>query len=285
MFKERAAGPEIMDTAGLDYETTAEVYGEIRKVNRFLGGRRAVLKHLRQFLSPGVILKEPKATEGARSFASLRMTTSVRILDVASGAGDIPAAIVRWARRKKIPVRVTVFDLNPHALCYARKNFGDYPEIDFVRGDSFKLPFRDGSFDYVISSLFFHHLKEDEIIAALQSFDRIARRGIVVNDLVRSPAAYAGFLLFSSFSRSEIFRRDGALSVRRGFRRPEIEAMIRRSGLGYLKYYRHFAFRFAVAGEKTTGMSFPRKRESSSGSPIKTFGDDKERRLWNKVRS
>ena len=259
-FKTRSQEKEMMDLYPLSPEETLHTYKLISRVNQCLGGIRVILRHLSRFS------------------AGWKPGETIRVLDIGSGSADIPRAIVRWGRKRKQAVRVTALDLSGEALRMARGLLRDYPEIQFVQGSCFELPFSRQSYDYVISSMFFHHLADSEAAAALKSFDQIARRGIIINDLLRSRRAFWGIKLLAAFTGDKFFKNDAPLSVLRGFVRNEAGALIQNSGLSYLKFYRHFAYRFALAGEKTASHS----RMVLSGnpqtyrSPTKTFGDDKK---------
>ena len=231
-MKVRSQEKEIMDLYPLSPEETAHTYKLISRVNQCLGGISVILRHLSRF-SP-----------------AWKPGETIRILDIGTGSADIPQAVVRWCRKRKYTVRVTALDLSGEALRMARSLLADYPEIQFVQGSCFELPFPDRSYDYVTSSMFFHHLADSEAIAALKAFDRIARRGIIINDLLRSRQAFWGIKFLASFTRDKYFKNDAPLSVLRGFVRDEAENLIRNSGLSYLRFYRHFAYRFALAGEK-----------------------------------
>ena len=118
------------------------------------------------------------------------------------------------------------------------------PEIRAVRGDAFKLPFADGSFDYAISSLFFHHLADGEIGNVLGEMSRVARRGVFVIDLHRHPAAFVLYRLFCiAFGISPLVRQDGSLSVRRGFKPDEVLEFMNGAGLRLKKIERAAPFR------------------------------------------
>jgi ubiquinone/menaquinone biosynthesis C-methylase UbiE len=55
-------------------------------------------------------------------------------------------------------------------------------------GDAFRLPFPEGSFDWVVSHRFFHHLRTDERrLELLQSFARVARSGVVLYARIETP--------------------------------------------------------------------------------------------------
>ena len=232
-FAIRSIEKEIIDLRKLTPEETASVYPLIARVNRRLGGTRVILHYLEEF---------------SRRWDHEKI---IRILDVGTGVADIPAAILRWAKQKKIKIHITALDIDSENLTLAKHRLDSITDISFVQASSMQLPFAEQSFDYVMASLFFHHLSDEEIIQNLKNFDHLAKQGIIINDLVRSPAAYAGFFLFSlAAGRNAIFRHDGLLSVKRSFRLAEARQYIEKAGLSYLKPQRHFAFRMAIAGQK-----------------------------------
>jgi len=172
----------------------------------------------------------------------------IRILDVAAGAADIPRALVDWGRLRGFNLTVTALDLDRGALDYARGDAG-VDGIGYLCADVLRMPCRQGTFDYVISSLFFHHLTDDQIVSVLFAFDRIAKRGIVVNDLIRRWRAWAWTKLFTTFS-NPILKNDGPLSIRKSLRVEEAEALVAHARLPYLRVETHFGHRMTIAGEK-----------------------------------
>ncbi|HXX95488.1 MAG TPA: methyltransferase domain-containing protein [Planctomycetota bacterium] len=213
-MKTRSAEPELLDLETPPREEMVRVAGYLAFVNRWLGGTRAVAFHLRE------------------------VKDSVTVLDVASGAADIPQDLAR-----RFPnVHPVAFDRSEMMLSLA-------PGIDRVRGDVRWLPFRDRSVDYVLSTHFFHHLTDDQIVGALREFDRIARRGIIVNDLLRRRRAIFWIRLLTVFANRYV-KVDGPRSVRKSFTLAEVEALARRAGLGWLRVRVHFGHRFTLAGER-----------------------------------
>jgi 2-polyprenyl-3-methyl-5-hydroxy-6-metoxy-1,4-benzoquinol methylase len=213
-MRERSAELEILDRERVPREMLARVVGYLRFVNRWLGGTRAVARHFRR-------------VEGA-----------VTVLDVGAGAADIPLDLAR-----RFPnVRPLALDLSEEMLAFAEG-------LPRVRGDARRLPFRDRCVDYVVSTHFFHHLSDGDIVEALREFDRVARRGIVVNDLLRRRRALFWIRLLTLWA-NPVVKFDGPLSVRRGFRVEEIEGLARRAGLGWLRVTEHFGHRFTLAGER-----------------------------------
>ncbi len=230
-FTERSPEKEIMDQRVLNPAETASVYTWIARVNKYLGGTSVILKYLEKWSENWPADK------------------TIRILDVGTGGSDIPAAIAQWAQRKDKMVKVTALDIDLEALRFGKIKNAD-PSLFWVQASCEDMPFADGAFDYVISSMFFHHLPDAMIYKCLRFFDAAASRGIIINDLLRSPLAYAGFWLLTRFIPDPIFRHDGLLSILRAFRMPDLKTMVEETGLDYLTGRNHFAFRIALAGEK-----------------------------------
>ena len=159
---------EWMDDPGVDRRALASSLAFIRRVNRYLGGTRAVMGYLARW---------------ARADGWERQGEVIRILDVATGSADIPLAILEWARRRGIGMRVIGLDAHATTLELAREYVGrawrhaEKPGLELIRGDALALPLADGSVDYAISSMFFHHLPDEQAVAALVEMLRVSRRG------------------------------------------------------------------------------------------------------------
>ena len=79
---------------------------------------------------------------------------------------------------------------------------------------------------------------------------RVARMGVIVNDLVRSWHGYVGaWLVGHLLTRNPLTRHDGPLSVRRAYTRAEMEQLARDAGLGPVRFAGFLGYRVAmVAG-------------------------------------
>jgi hypothetical protein len=204
---------ELMDSPASFDELAGSLHA-ITRLNRFFGGSRLTLRHVRALLD-GLPDERP-----------------VTVLDVGAGAADIPVALVRWARGAGRRIRVFALDHGSAALRYARAHVAGYPEITLLRGDALALPVRPGSVDVVISALTLHHLPPEEAVRYFSEIDAAARLGWVVNDLVRGRAAHRlVWLATRLFSRSAMARHDGPLSVLRSYTPPEVAALCEKAGL------------------------------------------------------
>lgn len=157
------------------------------------------------------------------------------LLDVGTGGADIPIALLAQAERDGRTLAVTATDNREEVLAAARVA---RPAIDRVPGltleiaDGRGLPYPDASFDVAHASLVIHHLEPDEAIAFLRELRRVARHGIVVNDLVRGRLALVGtWLAVHALATGRYARHDGPLSVRRAYSRAELLGLIETAGL------------------------------------------------------
>ncbi len=153
----------------------------------------------------------------------------MRVLDIATGAGDIPIALYRMARRRNLPIEFTGCDLSPRAVEFARRRAAAVnADVQFFQHDAVakELP---EDFDAILCSLFLHHLADDEAARMLARMARASRRLVVVNDLERStPALWLTYAATRLATRSAIVRVDGPLSVRAAFTVDEVAALAAR---------------------------------------------------------
>jgi SAM-dependent methyltransferase len=144
-------------------------------------------------------------------------TEPLHIVDVGSGGGDMLRRIERWAARNRLPVRLTGIDLNPYAAQAAREATPPSSAIHWVTGDAFSFT-PAAPIDLILSSLFTHHLPDEEIVRFLAWMESSARLGWFISDLHREPAPYYGFQLLANIARWHRFvRHDGPISIRRAF--------------------------------------------------------------------
>ena len=221
---------EWMDEPGADPDQLRRSLRFIRQVNRLFGYTRATLSHFDRFSSGWPVGQ------------------TIRILDVATGSADVPRAMLRWARRRGLDVQIVGMDLQPVIASEALA--GDASgRLRIIRANALRLPFADGSFDYAMTSMFLHHLDDDQIVRVLAEMGRVARRGVVVADLLRNRRAYGWISLFTLLANPMV-RHDARVSVAQALTKDEIVSLRDRAGLGFAAYRRHFGHRFVLAGEK-----------------------------------
>jgi ubiquinone/menaquinone biosynthesis C-methylase UbiE len=229
---ERLTGvAELLDGPLDDGEAVVANLRDLARLNRLTGGVRI-------------------SVAAIRALAGDRLPGS--ILDVGAGGADIPVALLAAARRDGVSLEVTAMDSRREVLEAARLA---RPGIDRLDGlalglaDGRALPYPDASFDVGHASLVLHHLEPVDAIAFLSELRRVARVGIVVNDLVRGRLAWLGaWLLVHSVATARFTRNDGPLSVRRAYSRAELDDLLRSAGIRPVRTVVGFAgHRVAIA--------------------------------------
>lgn len=214
-----------MDLPGNEPAVLEEDLRNLRILNRYLGGYRCIRRGLEEILRD-------------------RQTAGISLLDVGTGSGDIPAAIVRWARAKGVSVRIVALEPDPVTVNVAVSRTRHLPEISVVRGDASKPPFPPASFDCVLASQLLHHFTEEGIVSLLKTWSQLARTAIIVGDLVRHPFAYYGIQWLTRLcTRNPMTLTDAPLSVKRAFTVPEWRELFRRAAIGNYQIIPVFPYR------------------------------------------
>ncbi len=217
-LRHRAREPELLDQGVSPLETERNL-ADLRRANLWLAGRCHLLRAVRPHVPPG------------GSF-----------LDVGCGSADITAFL---HSRLDGPVRAVGLDLK---IAHVR---AAPASVRCVAGDVRALPFPDGSFDVVAASLFLHHFDGHEVASVLGSLYRLARRALVVSDLHRATVPLVfGRLAFPLIFRSRVSVHDGLVSIRRGFRPPELRAAFEEAGIPHVQVRRHFPYRLLAVARR-----------------------------------
>ena len=222
-MKSRSERLEILDGPEVTQDQIRKSLDFMVGVNRYLGGSRAVTDY----------------------FESHAVPESFTVADLGSGGGDIPYALVGWARKHGKKISIVGFDTNPYCITYARKRFS-LPEIQYVQKSAFEFE-KVGPFDYVMSSMFFHHLKDQEIISLLKKMKENTRRGFIVNDLYRGYLPCLGVALLGLVSLNYMAIHDGSISVTRGFKEKDGLLYRKESGIDKLQIKRKPVYRFTLS--------------------------------------
>ena len=216
---------ELMDLGGNDPELLGEDLRNLRFLNRYLGGSRSVLRAVQRLV----------ARERLRGFS---------LLDVGTGSGDIPAVLAGWAKRKGVGASIVALEAEAATAQIAADQTRRFAEITVLRGDAGAAPFSPQSFDFVVASQLLHHFSETRIIELLQRWAKVARRAIVVSDLIRHPVAFHGIRLLTRLTtRNVMTLTDAPLSVRRALTLDEWRELFRRAALGPVEIFSVFPFR------------------------------------------
>lgn len=223
-------GRETLDDPRAEPATVRRTLRDIARLNALFGGTRAVVEALEPYFR--------WAGDGRRQAG----TESWTLLDVGAGCGDIARAAVSAARRHEIDLTPLGIELNPTAARAARAG-----GVRAIVGDGTRLPLGPRSVDVIVASQVLHHLPRDVAVEWIASFDRLARRAVVLADLRRSRVAMAGVWLASfPLAMSGPTRRDAVVSLRRGYTKREFDGMLRQAGVRAVARYRP-GFRIVAA--------------------------------------
>jgi 2-polyprenyl-3-methyl-5-hydroxy-6-metoxy-1,4-benzoquinol methylase len=224
----RRLQPEIMDQPDLDAGRHEQALRGLKRINSWTGSAR--------------ILWPPVRTLARQSAAR-----PVRVLDLATGGGDVPIRLWWKARRAGLSVQIEGCDVNPRAIAFARvqaqRGGADvmFFELDAIQD---RLP---PGYDVVMSSLFLHHLSEEHAVSLLRRMAAAAGRMILVNDLIRSLAGYTlAYLGTRLLTASSVVHTDGPRSVQAAFTIAEASALATQAGLSGAAVARRWPCRFLL---------------------------------------
>jgi SAM-dependent methyltransferase len=225
---ERSTQRELLDEPELDPAQLGMNLRDLARLNRLPGGTAGSV-HAIELLA-----------EGARR---------VSIVDVGTGAGDMPLAFARHGRaRRGDRWQVLAFDTRPEILAHAERRLRREPDVQALLGDGRRLPLDDGEVDIAHASLLLHHLDPPDAVALLAELRRVARRGVVINDLqrgLRHLIATAATVLV--LGRCAYTRRDGILSAQRAYTLAELDELLAAAGLRVVSRSARFLPRVVTA--------------------------------------
>jgi SAM-dependent methyltransferase len=219
----RRRGHEYLDDPAVEAEVAERSMGDVARSNRWFGGAHAVLAELDDLL------------DGS--------TSTLTLVDVGTGLGDIPARVRTRAARSGVRVSTVGLDMSAPLALAARD-----AELPMMRADARRLPIADCAFDVVICSQLLHHFPGDDGIRLVRELDRVARRRVIVSDIRRSWLAAAGIWLASWPLRFHpVSRHDGVVSVLRGFTSEELRSVVHAAVGVVPRVRRHRGFRVAAS--------------------------------------
>lgn len=259
---ERIDAPELLDQGAGTLDDVRANLDEMWRMGAMLGGLRGLTAHLLPMLRDvretkqknfnHRVHREHRGTQRILSQNEYAVTDVVSVADLGTGGGRLPVYLAKWARQTGVSLRIFGLDLSARNLTIAQENTGSHRGIQLLRGDVLALPFASASVDVFTSSLFLHHFAPDVLAKLLRDAYRIARRGIVMNDITRGYLPLAAFRLVQPvFARHELTRRDGITSIRRAYTPEELRQIARDAGLRNARVYRHFPWRMTLLADKT----------------------------------
>ncbi len=210
---------ELLDDDLGTPEEVAQSLTDLRHINTWFGGTRTTVQLLQRVATQSGVKK-------------------LSLLEIGAGQGDVPLAAVRSLSRNGIALNVTLLD----------RRWTHLPATgaSSICGDATQLPFVDGAFDVVSCTLFAHHFDPAPLRSIVEEALRVSRRGVLINDLIRSRLhlllVYLGLPLF----RSRITWHDAPASVRAAYTIQEMRSILAALPIRHLTISRHLLFRMGV---------------------------------------
>ncbi len=196
---------EIMDDFTLEGKALRDNLDILSKINKWLGGNQVSLNGIHK-----LIKKLPKEKE-------------LVIADLGCGNGDMLRRVSKFGKKLGYKFKLIGIDANKDSIQYATLLSLGFEDITYLQMNIFSDEFKELHYDIVLSTLFLHHLNDEEILDKLYLLKGQASTGIVVNDLHRNKLAYFLFSVISFFINNKIIRNDGLVSIRRGFKKEELQ--------------------------------------------------------------
>lgn len=223
---------ELLDAETFDAASLERNLRDIRRINAILGWRAFAVRAV------------------ARYVCQARLER-FSLLDIASGSADMPLAVARWARSRRIEARIVATDLSSQIVEVARGQAAGVPGVTVEVQDALALPYGAGAFDVALCTLALHHF---EPVAAVELLRNMARAGrhVLVFDVERSRLAYWGAVaLTRALPMDTMTRHDAPASVRRAYNAGELRELAMRAGLHDAHVWVGFPFRLALEASGT----------------------------------
>jgi 2-polyprenyl-3-methyl-5-hydroxy-6-metoxy-1,4-benzoquinol methylase len=200
----RSFDPAVLEMMDRDQPPPAELERDlerIRQLNRWFGSYRLVLSFIHAWIKPA---------------------DKLRVVDLATGSGDIPRLIVDHARKINATVEIDALDRQPATVEIARRLSADYPEISYREANIFEWNTVE-AYDITLCTLALHHFSNEDAVRLLRRCCQTSKRFVLVSDLRRSFPLIAGvYLLTTLIFREPMTRYDARLSSIRAFSFPEM---------------------------------------------------------------
>jgi len=206
-MKYRSNEIEIMDDLEMEGEVLIDALDKLGHINKWLGGNRLTVQGVLQVL---------KGRDKNKVYT---------IIDLGCGHGDLLRVLADAGKKNGYQFELIGVDANQATIDYANELSTSYSNVKFLAKDIFDTELDQLEYDIALSTLFLHHFEEEEILGLIKRWTKSAKLAVIVNDLHRHPMAYFLFNILSTFFGNHMTRNDGLLSIRKGFKKAELQSI------------------------------------------------------------
>ncbi len=229
-FATRSQQLEWMDTDTVTAAAFDNCLKDLTKVNIGTLAYRPTLQWLKQI------------------FHNFKPQRPIVIFDIGSGGGDMLRQIWRLAKRYNVAVELYGMDINPLAQQSAKVHTSVETPIHFETVDIYQIAAARQA-DFVISSLFTHHLNNTELLKFIGWMEQHATQGWFINDLHRHPIPYYFVkYLFAALPLDPMVKHDGPISIERAFVKQDWQTLLHQANIpaaqSAIRWW--FPFRYCV---------------------------------------
>lgn len=225
-LKERLVQPETMDGPDVAEGRHAQALRGLARINRITRSAHTLAQRI------AAAFPEPR-------------DEPIRVLDIATGGGDIALGLWRIARHWDQGLAIEGCDISPVAVQIAKENAARLnADVTFFTQDvlTSSLPKR---YDAIVCSHFLHHLSEAQAKTFLTGVTSTADGVVLIQDLVRCrPGYWLAYFGARALTRSPIVHVDAPRSVQAAFTPDEVETLAKSIELANFTITRHWPFRF-----------------------------------------
>jgi len=220
----RSFDPALLEIMDRPQPVSAELERDLqhlRHLNRWFGSHRLVLGFMRRWLKPGA---------------------GIRLIDLATGSGDIPRLIIDFARKIGATVNIDAVDQQAATLEIASSLSAGYREIRYRHANILEWNCAE-RYDIALCNLALHHFSDEDAAMVLRRCCELSQRFVLVSDLRGGFLLRAGvYFLTTTVFREPMTRHDARLSAVRAFSFSEMHKLALRAG------WKHFDHKkFAIA--------------------------------------